>query len=315
MSDAYQNKVSVSPADQTDEGWWASVMSDENQVYSRVNEINCQPCSPKTPSNIDWECAREIFERDEVVLLDVTGYNRGGLLVHQTGLQGFVPVSHLIEFQVDASEEERQQCLTNYVGRSLYLKIIECEQENERIVFSERAALAGEGKRKELFSQLSEGNTVCGVVTNITNFGAFVDLGGVEGLIHVSELSWGRVENPADLLEIGQKVRVIILQVNQATSRIALSMKRLSTNPWERLSEIYQPGDIVSAIVTSITRFGVFARLEDGVEGLIHISNISEKQAGNDLQEQFALGQQLAVKIVHLDAGKRRLGLGLISEL
>jgi small subunit ribosomal protein S1 len=148
----------------------------------------------------------------------------------------------------------------------------------------------------------------------VTDFGIFVDLGGVEGLVHVSELSWGRVERPADLFKVGQAVKVMVLQVNESTSRIALSIKRLSTNPWDTIKEDYQMGDIVTATVTSIMRFGVFARLEEGIEGLIHISSISNLTGKHDLADEFFPGQTVSVKILHVDAERRRLGLGLIVE-
>jgi small subunit ribosomal protein S1 len=236
------------------------------------------------------------------------------LLVQTEGIQGFVPVSHLVDMPVESSEEEKQTRLAAYVGRSLYLKIIECEVSNERVVLSERAAQAGEGKRKELFETLKSGVIACGVITNITDFGAFVDLGGVEGLVHVSEISWGRVENPADLLQVGQQVKVIVLQVNEVTSRIALSMKQLSPNPWEELLNTYKPGDIVQAELTSIMRFGIFARLDEGVEGLIHISSLPVDKRDGNISSFFSPGQRVLVKILHMDADRRRLGLGLVTE-
>jgi len=314
MADVIQENTQQAHVPEKDEGWWSSVLADEEKVFHESKEINCKPCDTRNPHQIDWVCARSIFDRDEIVLLDVTGYNRGGLLVQNDGIQGFVPISHLIDLPAEAGDEERQQQLAKYVGKSLYLKIIECELENDRIVLSERAALAGEGKRKELLAHLTEGTIFCGVVTNVTDFGAFVDLGGVEGLIHVSELSWGRVENPTHILNIGQKVKVIVLQFNESTSRIALSMKRLSPNPWDRLVKIYKPGDIVSAELTSIMRFGIFARLEEGVEGLIHVSSFPEELRKKDFAEHYSPGQHVQVKILHVDVDRRRLGLGLISE-
>jgi small subunit ribosomal protein S1 len=314
MADVLQVKKQEERIQDKDEGWWASVLADEEKVFHESKEINCKPCETRTPSQIDWDCVKSIYDRDEVVLLEVTGYNRGGLLVQNAGVQGFVPISHLIDLPSDSGDEVRQQQLAGYVGKSLYLKIIECEVENERIVFSERAAQAGEGKRKELFAKLTEGAVACGVVTNITDFGAFVDLGGVEGLIHVSELSWGRVENPAKMLSVGEKVKVIVLQVNESNSRIALSMKRLAPNPWDRLVKIYKPGDIVSAELTSIMRFGIFARLDEGVEGLIHISSFPDSLRNKDVTEHYFPGQRVQVKILHVDVDRRRLGLGLISE-
>jgi len=298
-----------------DEGWWSSVLSDEEKVFHESKELNCRPCETKSTHDIDWECVKSIFEGDQVVLMEVSGYNRGGLLVQNTGIQGFVPVSHLINLPIEANEEEHQKQLADYVGKSLYLKIIECEMEHERIVLSERAAQAGEGKRKELFESLKPGTIACGVVTNVTDFGAFVDLGGVEGLVHVSEISWGRVGNPASVLTVGQKVKVIVLQVNETNSRIALSIKRLTVNPWDRLAKIYKPGDIVSAELTTIKSFGIFARLDEGVDGLIHISSFPESLRKKDIAEEFTPGQRVQVKILHVDVDRRRLGLGLITEV
>jgi small subunit ribosomal protein S1 len=298
-----------------DEGWWAAILADEVAIASERTEINCKPCQQTTANGVtDWECVKKIFFQDEVVLLEVYGYNRGGLLVKGDGIQGFVPVSHLIELPIDTNEETKQHLLSKYEGRSLYLKVIECEPSSERVVLSERAAQAGEGKRKQLFESLSTGTIACGVITNVTEFGVFVDLGGVEGLVHVSELSWGRVERPADLFEVGQQVKVMILQVNESTARIALSIKRLTLNPWDSLTENYQTGDTVDAEVTSIMRFGVFARLEEGIEGLIHISSVSNCHSTNDLAKLFYLGQAVKVKILHIDIDRRRLGLGLVLE-
>lgn len=297
-----------------DEGWWTSILADEEAVLPDEKEINCRPCIDKSPHTIDWDCVQGIFQRDEVVLLEVYGHNRGGLLVHGDGIQGFVPVSHLIDLQLELDEEEKQEKLVEYLGKSLYLKVIECEPGSERIVLSERAAKAGEGKRKELFTSLKPGTAVCGVVTNVTDFGAFVDLGGVEGLIHVSEISWGRVENPADFVHIGQVVKVTVLQMNETTSRIALSIKRLTPNPWDRLLDNYHPGDVINANITCILRFGAFARLEEGIEGLIHVSSFPENQRKEDISNILTPGQIVKVKILHVDADRRRLGLGLVNE-
>jgi small subunit ribosomal protein S1 len=210
-------------------------------------------------------------------------------------------------------EDERYHFLEAYVGKSLYLKVIECEPSNERVVLSERAAQAGQGKRKELFDSLKPGVIACGVVTNVTDFGAFVDLGGVEGLIHVSEMSWGRVERPTEIIKIGQSVKVIILQVQEENSRIALSIKRLTPNPWDELQSAHAPGDIVQAEVTSIMKFGVFARLSEGIEGLIHISSLPPQMSNAALNTSFTSGQVVQVKILHIDADRRRLGLGLVT--
>lgn len=296
-----------------DEGWWNSVLSDESSISTESKKLNCEPCHEPTPNGVNWDCVKDLFERDGVVLLNVQGFNRGGLLVEGEGVQGFVPISHLVDAPANLTDEERYHFLENYVGKSIYLKVIECEPANERVVLSERAAKAGQGKRRELFDSLKPGVIVCGVVTNVTDFGAFIDLGGVEGLIHVSEISWGRVENPAEILNIGQSVKVIILQIQEETSRIALSIKRLTPNPWDELQKNFKPGDVVPAEVTTIMKFGVFARLHEGIEGLIHVSSLSNEMDIANLSHYFKSGQPVQVRILHIDAERRRLGLGLVN--
>ncbi len=314
MSSLYKYDEDEPGMPELDEGWWNSVLSDENAYLPEVKTVNCKPCNSNAEDGVDWSCVHKLFENDEVVLLNVTGFNRGGLLVEGEGIKGFVPISHLVDAPANnPGEEERHAFLESYTGKSLYLKVIECEPSSERVVLSERAAQAGQGKRKQLFESLKPGLVACGIITNVTEFGAFVDLGGVEGLIHVSEISWGRVDKPTEVLKIGQSVKVIILQVNEENSRIALSIKRLTPNPWEEVQRNYQPGDVVNASITTIMKFGAFARLEEGIEGLIHISSLPEPVEAGELSHIFKPGQNVQVRILHVDAEKRRLGLGLVS--
>jgi len=297
---------------QLDEGWWASVLADEESVNAAQRAAAPKPATANG-SAVDWLKAQTVFESDEVVRLEVYGYNRGGLLVRGDGVQGFVPVSHLVEMPCNAEGDERRNVLGNYVGRTLHLKVIECEPSQERVVLSERAALAGEGRRRELFHTLKPNEIVHGTVTNVTDFGVFVDLGGLEGLIHVSELSWGRVQHPSDILKIGDPVRALVLMVSEENGRVALSLKRLCPNPWEVLVQTYQPGDVVQARITSILRYGVFARLKEGVEGLIHISTIQLPEEEREITNYLSVEQTVQVKILHIDADRRRLGLGLVK--
>jgi len=296
-----------------DEGWWSSILSDESSYVEDTTISEGKTAPIPAVGSLDWECVKELYEHDEVVLLTVHGFNRGGLLVQGDCIQGFVPVSHLIDMPSNVSDEQRHNLLAEYIGKSIYLKVIECEPSCDRVVLSERAAQAGEGKRKELFQSLKAGSVLNGVVTNITDFGAFIDLGGVEGLIHVSELSWGRVDKPDKFLQIGQQVRVMVLTVNEETSRIALSLKRLAANPWDELLKKYNIGDVVEAHITSILKFGAFARLDEGVEGLIHVSCIAQGNDHPNLQKLFISGQKVTVRILHIDAERRRLGLGLVT--
>ena len=295
-----------------DEGWWAAVLTDEDSNQNIPKETQAKPIATGT-TKLDWDHIRSLYDHDEVIELQVHGYNRGGLLVQGPGIQGFVPVSHLVEMPGQASEEERRQILVKYVGRNLCLKVIECEPSQERIVLSERAALAGDGRRKQLFQQLKPGEIVSGSVTNVTEFGVFVDLGGVEGLIHVSELSWGRVQHPCDILQIGQIVQTQVLQISEENARVALSLKRPNSNPWETLVKKYKPGDVVAATVTSVMRFGAFARLEEGVEGLIHISSINMPPGVKDIEKILHADQHVQVRILHIEIERRRLGLGLVN--
>ncbi len=293
-----------------DESWWSAVLLEEKR-WEPFSEETEKDYGKIQQSRVDWEQARLLMARDEVVNLEVRGYNRGGLLVQGDKLQGFVPLSHLLRYDVSASEDERRQLVMVYVGSRIDLKIIECDPAKDRIVFSERAAKAGCGKRKEIISNIQVGDIVEGCITNITDFGVFVDLGGVEGLIHLSELSWGRVHQGSEVVHVGELIRVVVLSVNANNARIALSLKRLNPNPWEFMGEKYHPGDVVQADVTTLTRFGVFARLTEGVEGLIHISTL-KLAPGTELRDLFKPGQSIHVKILHLDIEKRRLGLGLV---
>ncbi len=298
-----------------DEGWWESVMSDE--VF--VEETSSRSPSKQQDldieeNNLDWIRVQNLFENDEVVKLRVSGFNRGGLLVQGFGIYGFVPVSHLVDFCDADGEEERKEKLSQYSGNFLHLKVIECQPSLDRIVLSERAAQSGEGSRKKLFQNLKNGEIITGIVTNITDFGVFVDLGGVEGLIHVSELSWGRVQHPNEVLQIGAKVNAVVLKICMESSRVALSLKRLYPNPWEKLLEKYSSGDIVDGTITSIMRFGVFARIEEGVEGLIHVSSIDLLPNQGGMNDILKIGQTIKVEILHIDINRRRLGLALYID-
>ncbi len=292
-----------------DDGWWASVLAEEE---SRAGAGGAHPSKAdehgKPP--LDWDRALALFHRDEIVTLNVTGYNRGGLLVEGDDLYGFVPCSHLMDLPSQEAEEARNDCLSSYTGRSLRLKIIECVPDEGRMVFSERAARAEAGKRPMLFSSLQAGQRVAGEVTNVTEFGAFVDLGGVEGLIHISELSWGRVAHPNQVVEIGQKVEVLVLEVAPERCRIALSLKRLLPNPWETVETRYPLNSVVPAVITALVPFGAFARLEEGLEGLIHTSEIPLPSDG-EVKDVLAPGQKVQVRILQVEASRQRLGLSM----
>lgn len=315
-----QYNTAVPP--EIDESWWTALLAEEdkyNQAGSKEHLIADDLVSHgkdnfkrggKT-NEINWQQVQEIYTKDQVVTLEITGFNRGGLLVSGNNLHGFVPISHLLEINCLTDEIEKESILSSYVGRTVAFKVIECDPERGRVVFSERAALAESGKRNLLFDEMYTGKRVCGMVTNITDFGVFVDLGGVEGLIHVSEISWGRVSHPTEIVKVGETVQAYVLQVDQDRSRIALSIKRLLPNPWENAEQRYHPGQVVNAVITSIVPFGAFARLEEGLDGLIHSSEISGEASDTEMDDQLYEGKVVQVKILNVNAARQRLGLSL----
>jgi small subunit ribosomal protein S1 len=296
-----------------DEGWWASVLAEEGR-HTPTQQIRTPRLEPKgdvtTKTSEDWGQVKDLYSRDQIISLLVTGHNRGGLLVEGEKMHGFVPFSHLIELAGKAEVADRDRSLETYVGRTLKLKVIECVPEDGRIVFSERAALAESGQRAVLFNAIQPGQRITGQVTNITDFGVFVDLGGVEGLIHISELSWGRVIHPNQIVQLNQKIEVQVLELAPERCRVALSLKRLFPNPWDQAETAFPPGAIVPAVITSVVSFGAFARLEAGVEGLIHASEMP-LEPGQPVKEYLSEGQPVRVRVLHVEAAHQRMGLSL----
>jgi small subunit ribosomal protein S1 len=290
------------------EEWWAALLAEEEKhskspqrehAQNPLESPNGTPEDESIPSSnmidIDWDFAQQLYNDDSSIDMEVTGFNRGGLLVTVDGLHGFVPISHLVDLTGDIDDPERDVLLGNYLGRQICL-VIECDEERGRVVFSERAAQASAGRRNELFEELSNGDHITGEVTNITDFGIFLDLGGVEGLIHVSELSWGRVRHPNDVATIGEKLNAYVISVDRARCRIALSLKRLNPNPWETAVERYRMGQIVDVVVTSVVPFGAFARLEAGLDGLIHKSEFGKANENKSPAELLKEGQHIRVR-------------------
>ncbi len=258
----------------------------------------------------DWTEIERIMNADETLSLKVIGYNRGGLLVEWRSLRGFVPASQLVEFPIDGEQSKRRHSLVERVGDTLELRIIELDAEKNRLIFSERAAQVRAGTREQILANLAPGDIVQGTVTNLCDFGAFVDLGGVEGLIHISEMSWGRVTHPADMLERGTEVEVYVLGVDPEQARVALSLKRLHPDPWATVDERYEIGEIVEGRITNVVDFGAFACIEEGLEGLVHFSELAE---GHFLHPRnvVAEGDLVRARIISIDGKARRLGLSL----
>jgi small subunit ribosomal protein S1 len=259
----------------------------------------------------DWRRAEKLFEDGEVFEGTIAGYNKGGLLVYFGQIRGFVPSSQLSGLSRRSSHEDRMGMLSKMEGQELLLKVIEVDRQRRRLIFSERAASREwrEQRKDELLDELQEGDIRTGSVRNLCDFGAFVDLGGADGLIHISELSWRRVKHAREVLRVGEEVEVYVLRVDRDRKRIGLSLKRLQPDPWHVAEEKYEVGQIVKSVVTNIVDFGAFARIEDGIEGLVHVSELSDGDfAPRDLVRE---GEELYVKILSIDADRQRMGLSL----
>lgn len=294
-----------------DESWWQAVLESGGTVSpEETDRPDRSAGGSHWGSAEDWMWARELYESDDTVHLPVIGFNRGGLLVEARGLRGFVPISHLVDLDDIEDELERCDLMEDLVGNKLCLKVIEYDPERGRLVLSQRAGQAGPGKRIELLESLKPGQCVHGEVTNITPFGVFVDLGGVEGLVHVSELSWGRVRHPEDVVCCGEDLDVQVLSVDQEQARVALSVKELLPDPWESVDDRYEVGDVVAGEVTNVVKFGAFVGIEEGLEGLIHVSEIDEEPYVHP-EEVLAEGDRVRVRVIHIDSKARRLGLSL----
>lgn len=291
------------------DSWWKAALSEGEEDLSlgagQVIDVD-QPgtipslISYNQPEN-DWDYVNRIYQMDEIVRLKVVGCNQGGLLVEGEKINGFVPCSHLL-----AGHKKKE-----YLQQTVELKVIEYDRDRCRVVLSERAAQAKAGTRIKLLDELVEGTCIPGVITTLTDFGAFVDLGGMEGLVHISELSWGRVDHPSDVVSVGDCMDVYILNIDRAENKVALSLKKMCPNPWETITERYHPGQIIEAVVKNIVSYGAFVRLEEGVDGLIHVSELGEN--GEDISPWDVLeeNQKISVEIINLDPKEQRLGLSL----
>ncbi|MGC9467212.1 MAG: 30S ribosomal protein S1 [Anaerolineae bacterium] len=264
---------------------------------------------PAVPLEV-WDEARELQRRHTVIHLPIDGYNRGGLIAHWKDIECFVPASHLIEYPFPADPDAREGCFANYVGKTLRLCLIEVEPARNRILLSERQVAECELEEPEWPDWLCIGATCEGTVTSVRPFGAFVDIGPLEGMVHISEISWGRVRHPSDFVGPGQKVRVKILNVDLEHQRVGLSLKRLRPNPWDSVEDSFSPGDVVTGTIASVERFGVFVELLDGIEGLLHISELAAT-CPEELHSTYNSGDSIKVRILDITPDDHRIALAL----
>lgn len=260
----------------------------------------------------DWVLAEQLLASGEVWEGRVVGTNRGGLVVQFGQIRAFVPASHVSNLPHGLSEGDRQQRLQEMVGQTLGFKVIEVNKQRRRLVLSQREAQREwrDRQKERLLADITEGETREGTVTGLRDFGAFVDLGGADGLIHVSELSWGRVKHPREVLKIGDTVKVVVLKIDQENKRISLSLKRALPSPWETAEERYKPGELVEGVVTRLMPFGAFVELEAGVEGLLHLSQISDPPP-TDIRSALNEGDRVLAKVIAFQADRQRIGLSL----
>jgi len=257
----------------------------------------------------DWDKARQLLDSDDVVEVTVSGANRGGVLVKWNRLDGFIPSSHMVSVSSGLQGEERRDAIGDIMADKLGVKVIEVDQTRRRLIFSEREAQREwrAQQKARLLSELDEGDRVEGTVTGLRDFGAFVNIGGADGLIHVSELAWHRVDHPRDVLNIGDTIEVYVLSLDRKTNRIALSRKRLLNDPWETAMDKYHEGQQVEGNVTNVVDFGAFIALDDGLEGLLHLSEMGD----GTLKEPHSYvkkGDRLQLRISRLEPEKRRVG-------
>jgi small subunit ribosomal protein S1 len=260
----------------------------------------------------DWRRAQERHESGESFETQVAGFNKGGLIVRLGRLRGFLPASQLAPPHRGSDKQEPEERWARLVGAPIFVKIIELNRKRKRLILSERSAVRQrrQAQKEELLNELRPGQVRRGVVSSLADFGAFVDLGGADGLVHLSELSWNRSAKPREVLQVGQDVDVYILNVDQERKRIALSLKRLEPEPWTTVESRYYVGQLVEGTITRLANFGAFALINDEIEGLIHVSELSSGRV-NHPQDIVREGEKHVMRIIRIDPKRRRMGLSL----
>ena len=265
----------------------------------------------------DWREAQRLLESQEFIEGQVSDCNKGGVIVHIGKVRGFVPGSQLAASRMadqSAASQGNDDRWLSLVGKTLQIKVIEVDQKRNRLILSERAALRDRHKneREKMLNELTAGDVRQGRVINLADFGAFVDLGGIDGLVHLSELSWRRVAHPREAVEVGQEVEVYVLGVDRERQRVALSLKRLQPDPWASIEERYQEGQLVEGTITRLTKWGAFAGIvgDEAIEGLIHVSELDEGTVVHP-RDIIQPGQVVTLRVIGVDGERHRLALSL----
>jgi small subunit ribosomal protein S1 len=286
----------------------SDVLAEGDEVEVKVLRINDEEgklilSKKAVDAEKAWERLQRAYEEGEVLEVKVADVVKGGLVV-DLGVRAFIPASLV--------EQHYVEDFSDYKGRTLRVKIIEFDRENNKVILSAKAVLEEEMNRmkEERLQSLQPGQLIDGVVQRLTNFGVFVDVGGVDGLVHISELAWHRVENPEEVVQVGDRVKVKVLKVDPEKGRLSLSIKEAQPGPWSGVEEKFKPGDIVTGTVKRLVSFGAFVELLPGVEGLVHISQIANRHIATP-QEVLEVGQQVKVKVLEVSEEKQRISLSI----
>lgn len=260
-----------------------------------------------------WQKAEELLESKESFDSTIRGYNKGGLIVPLEGLNGFVPASQVsLSRRAQMTGDTPEKRWSAMVGEEIEVCVIEVDRDRRRLILSERAASSEtrESIKEKILSELNEGDIRTGRVTSLADFGAFVNINGADGLVHLSEISWDRIQHPSEILKVGQEVKVKIISVDREKKRIGLSIRQLQEDPWiERINK-YEVGQLLEGTITRLTKFGAFARIEDDLEGLIHISEISERRIEHP-KEVLKEGENVTLRVIKIDPENHRIGLSI----
>ncbi len=267
----------------------------------------------RAQEQIAWDNVERLVSSDEVVESTVMGFNKGGLIVGVEGLRGFVPSSQISAMRRSQSTGDTpEQRWQKMIGQPISVRVIEVDRERRRLILSERAASteSRQSIKERVIEELEEGKVYTGRVTSLANFGAFININGADGLVHLSELSWDHIDHPREVLEVGQEVKVKVINVDREKKRIGLSVRALQEDPWRSRVEKYSVGQLVEGVITRLTKFGAFARLEGDIEGLIHISEIADHRIEHP-KEVLKEGEVKSLRVIRIDPDQHRIGLSL----
>jgi len=262
---------------------------------------------------VSWQEAEDFLQSKESFHSSIVGFNKGGLIVPLGGLRGFVPASQIsLSRRANLTGDTPEQRWAKMIGQEIDVTVIEVDRERRRLILSERAASTEtrESLKERVIDELQEGEIRTGRVTSLADFGAFVNISGADGLVHLSEISWERINHPGEVLKVGQEVRVKIISIDKDKKRIGLSIRQLLEDPWAQQAASYQVGQLVQGNITRLTKFGAFARLENDLEGLIHISEISERRIEHP-KEVLKEGDTVTLRVIKIDPDNHRIGLSL----